>query len=279
MAQNITLLGVDYADSPGVQLPKTGGGLALFSDTSIVDALAGDVRSGKKIILANGSEATGTYAWDFRGDKVEQMDFTYSTDFTLGSTGFATWEPSKTASSIKATSNVGTFVADFTQYEYLTRWQCQFTAAYVTGATLKYIPIKIIAEIWQGVFKRPNSITNIRNNNYNANAAVTLFTAPLTEYYNGNGVDSYAFSASYGVYPGATAMSFSNSTSNTPTVTIKSPTWSARCSDTYMTVARASDLDQTNSIIKVKCDLFRLPVGSTLRTLYKGVIDFFNNPI
>ena len=60
MAQNITLLGASYSAVPGVLLPKTGGGTALFSDASITTAVASDVASGKKFLLANGSEATGT---------------------------------------------------------------------------------------------------------------------------------------------------------------------------------------------------------------------------
>ena len=40
MAQNITLLGANYSAVPGVQLPKTGGGTALFTDTTPTTATA-----------------------------------------------------------------------------------------------------------------------------------------------------------------------------------------------------------------------------------------------
>lgn len=60
MAQNITLLGANYSDVPGVLLPKTGGGSALFSDPSITTAVASDVASGKQFLLADGSIGTGT---------------------------------------------------------------------------------------------------------------------------------------------------------------------------------------------------------------------------
>lgn len=36
MAQNITLLGASYPDVPAVQLPKTGGGTAIFIDETEV---------------------------------------------------------------------------------------------------------------------------------------------------------------------------------------------------------------------------------------------------
>ena len=60
MAQNITLMGASYTAVPGVQLPKTGGGTALFTDVTGTTATAADVASGKIFFLANGSQATGT---------------------------------------------------------------------------------------------------------------------------------------------------------------------------------------------------------------------------
>ena len=42
MAQNISLLGADYPDVPAVQLPKTGGGTAMFYDINVVDNLNSD---------------------------------------------------------------------------------------------------------------------------------------------------------------------------------------------------------------------------------------------
>lgn len=61
MAQDVTLLGADYPDVPSVILPKTGGGNAEFTDTSISDnaASASDIALGKKAYV-NGNLVTGT---------------------------------------------------------------------------------------------------------------------------------------------------------------------------------------------------------------------------
>ena len=60
MAQNITLMGANYSAVPGVQLPKTGGGTALFTDVTPTTATAADVVQGKVFFDAAGAQKTGT---------------------------------------------------------------------------------------------------------------------------------------------------------------------------------------------------------------------------
>lgn len=60
MAQNITLLGASYSAVPAVQLPKTGGGTATFTDVTDTTAAAADVASGKYFYAADGTRTLGT---------------------------------------------------------------------------------------------------------------------------------------------------------------------------------------------------------------------------
>ena len=60
MAQNITLLGASYSAVPSVNLPKTGGGTAAFTDVSDTTAAAADVASGKYFYTAAGVRTQGT---------------------------------------------------------------------------------------------------------------------------------------------------------------------------------------------------------------------------
>lgn len=60
MAQNITLLGASYSNVPAVNLPKTGGGTASFTDVSDTTAAASDVASGKYFYTSAGVRTEGT---------------------------------------------------------------------------------------------------------------------------------------------------------------------------------------------------------------------------
>ena len=60
MAQNITLMGANYPDVPAVELPKTGGGTAKFTDVTGTTATAPDVLAGKYFFNSNGILTLGT---------------------------------------------------------------------------------------------------------------------------------------------------------------------------------------------------------------------------
>ena len=60
MAQNITLMGASYSNVPAVNLPKTGGGTASFTDVTDTTATASDVASGKYFYTSSGVRTAGT---------------------------------------------------------------------------------------------------------------------------------------------------------------------------------------------------------------------------
>lgn len=60
MAQDITLLGANYSAVPAVELPKTGGGTASFTDISDTTAVAADVAQGKYFYDSAGVRTEGT---------------------------------------------------------------------------------------------------------------------------------------------------------------------------------------------------------------------------
>lgn len=61
MSQNISLWGATYSDVPAIEVPKSGGGMASFTDVTDTTAVASDVAQGKYFYLATGEKAQGTY--------------------------------------------------------------------------------------------------------------------------------------------------------------------------------------------------------------------------
>lgn len=59
MPQDITINGAQYPDVPAVQIPKTGGGIAQFDDTTDATATASEIASGKSAYV-NGTRLLGT---------------------------------------------------------------------------------------------------------------------------------------------------------------------------------------------------------------------------
>lgn len=60
MAQNISLLGATYLAVPAVELPKDGGGTAMFTDTSPTTATADKMMQGYGAFGADGVWFDGT---------------------------------------------------------------------------------------------------------------------------------------------------------------------------------------------------------------------------
>lgn len=60
MAQNITIQGATYPDVPAVELPKSGGGTASFTDVSDSTVAVGDVADGEVFYNSSGTRSIGT---------------------------------------------------------------------------------------------------------------------------------------------------------------------------------------------------------------------------
>ena len=245
MAQ-VTLLGASYSDVPAVTLPQTGGGDATF------------------------------YEYNFMGKLPEFVQTVYTTEMALEDTGFATWTPSTSSATIVSSVTAGTFSADFANYEYILKWETSTDVALQSGATTKTQLIWEGADQYQMLCKRPNSLANIQAMNFNGNVCFTYFTVPFMRYYDTNGKSTYTHSISYGIYPTLTAATFSNSTSNTPTVTIKTPAITTRCYKSYFTEARAAEVDQENTSIKIVGKLYRINIAGAIREMYRDFYTRFN---
>lgn len=87
MAQNITLLGASYSNVPAVNLPKTGGGTATFTDVTDTTAAAADVATGKYFYTSTGVRTQGTASGGVSEIGTKSVSNSSNTATTLSFTG------------------------------------------------------------------------------------------------------------------------------------------------------------------------------------------------
>lgn len=106
MAQNITLLGASYSAVPAVNLPKTGGGTASFTDVTDTTAAASDVASGKYFYTAAGVRTQGTASGG--GGSSMQVGFSESSTNVATSLSFSGLNGEPTSFSIVSATDIST---------------------------------------------------------------------------------------------------------------------------------------------------------------------------
>lgn len=249
---DVIINGAQYNGVPSIIVPDAGGGNAEFYDMS------GDM--------------------SFLGKNAECINSNfYSFSDTLANTDFAGWTPSTTARTLEAAKTVGTFSADLADYDYYLVWDCRCDPAYTGTPTLKAHTLFARCYIVQEICKRPSNWANIEADSFNGNACASLYAGNFLRYYGTTtGSVTYSWSASYGFYFSAASATFSSSTSNTPTVTVKTPAFYSRCSTTYFSTANAKLVDQENSTWSMQCKLYRVKSNGVLRGIYGKVVDIIN---
>lgn len=195
----------------------------------------------------------------------------------LSDTAFNGWTPSTTAKAILATDTLGTFVAtDIVNNDYFIRQRAYLEVAYVSGTTNgKGLYKKNCVENWYAVTRRPSNNTNMNAGTRNTGVAESVTNLHVGQYYNGGWVALY--STSYGIYPSNQAPTFSSTTAASPTITVKRMVWNARCHATYFSTGYAKKVDQANTFINIKTDIYRREGGYDRATLYTSLADIWNN--
>lgn len=92
MAQNVVINGVTYSSVPEVDIPKSGGGTAKFTDISDTTAAAGDVLASKYFYTSGGTKTQGSIATK------TSSDLTASTLTVTAPAGYYASAASKTLS-------------------------------------------------------------------------------------------------------------------------------------------------------------------------------------
>ena len=252
----------------------------------IVDPIPNEyvIPTGTKDISANGTVNVSGFAsanvsvpWNPLGEDAELIQTFDMGETKLSATTFNGWTPSTTAKTIKSASTLGSISSDLGTYEYVIYSVFDATLAYASGTTLKGATVRQVISLMQHIHRKPSNLTNLASATDNQNYCVTFFTASLMDYYNTGGTHTLAWTGSYGLYPAASAATFSSSTSTSPTITVKSPAFTARCSTSYFTTTMAAAVDQANSKIKCKVYVYRIKKKFTAYKMFHDLVETYNS--
>lgn len=292
MAQNVTLLGASYADVPAVQLPKTGGGTALFADPSGVTSVAADVAQGKIFMQADGSLGTGTASGGgggsvilgaLRPDAVLVQRWTQD-KMVVRDLGKTIPAYSTTASTlvVSATLSPSSPQGDFTQNAYYLVQRVLATPVYNTASVVKGKPLCwAMADIHEYVFVNSALFQTASSSQHGKGWSDYHSTVQRLVFYSSTTATSVYTSASYGIYSTFPTVSFSSNTSTgIGTITPSSPSLTIRGSSTYL----SSTVWPTMTDIRFQyvIEIYRVPntasvVGWGLQSQFWRCADAFNS--
>lgn len=278
MSQNVTVAGASYPDVPAILLPKTGGGIARFDDASVTTAAAADVASGKIFIASDGTITTGTgsgggggsYPWFGQNTTFVERKLNKTINLK-NDTSYDSWTASTTAGDIKAASTTNDFsiTGDYTN-AYWVVLKIYIEYAYLSGVTLKNLPIRATAYwVWliAPYFNAYSNLTNGTNNSISS-TSVASGKGGLRYYTNVAGNNTgFSTSYSYGVYMQTPSITTSNLEAS-----FKLGKFQARCQASYFATSQKAYIDSVNTNIIATADVYKTPCpNSYISWIYENV--------
>ena len=246
MTKNVTLLGASYPDVPSIILPQTGGGSAEFYADKA----------------------------DWFGANAELVKTLPDLNWTLADTSYSTWTPTATATVIKDVGAWDTFSADMANYEYVFIADGYVSIEYADGTT-SYPRVNVNDTTLYGVcLRRPNTYQRLVGKIYNIGTTYTTSNS-VTDFYNTSNTRTVTYGNANGVYLGIGSVTYSNTTSDNPTITVRTPYVYARANATYQSTDSANAV--TGATIMVKNGkVYRVDKWSSfMSAVYKRAIDFY----
>jgi len=245
------------------------------SDTSDATAVAADIKSGKTAYIADG-KVTGTYDYWWYGYEAELLNTVSAIEGNLkDDTSFDSWTASTSASTIKSYTTAATISANMANYEYAIVWDGWVKLAYLSGATLKVMPAEFSGPLNTWVLRRPTTVANAQANNFVTNT-YSSSTLGYLFYYNSSGTYSMG-NTTYGVYWSIQAPTFSSTTNDEITVTVRTPILQTRCSTTYFATARKPEIDSEHSYFHMEGKIYRIAKTSAyMEQMWHRMVDNYN---
>ena len=267
------------------EITANGNGIDVY-EYAAVDVNVPNPPTAEKSVTANGTyTAADDNVYGFSkvnvsvplwwiGDAWEKLPNCWDETTTLKAVGFDSWTASTTAGTLRAGAAANQFSADMANYDYLIRWRFLWNAAYKSGATLVAIPVLGSSDLYQFITRRPQSLADVRAEEYTQNTYALYYSMLYQEYYNTSGNHTANWANAYGITITAVAPSYSGG--DNITVTPNYPSIGARCNNSYFATARKADIDSENSTIRLVGEVYRVR-HSALRQAYEDVVKMVNN--
>lgn len=248
---NIQLMGATYPTVPSVLLPNDQSGMSEFFDMSDDMSWLG---------------ADATLVHEITPIEIALKD-----------TNFDTWTPSTTAATVVASQTLSTASQKYVAtdllvdggYNYINVWNMKLPVVYTGSPTNKALPVFSCGLLIQSMFRRYSSFANLLDGNLNNGVTAQQTLATFERYYNSSGSLTYTNGASYGFYFANVAPTLSSATAQSPTITLKTPTMSARCSTTYLSTTNAGLVDKENTKLTITCKVYRVRQDAYLQGFYR----------
>lgn len=272
---DIVIAGAQFNSVPSISIPKAGGGMADFLDTTIASdaAAAADILSGKKAYV-NGQLLTGTgsggggglYPW--MGNGAQKVGQVYTKTINLHSdTSYDSWTPSTSSTKIRDQSTVDdlTYTLDL-NYDYLFVLRGELTLAY-TGQ------VPTTSNIIKHIYYWLCYVSGYHSSNLQLGALGNVDYAYLVDTQSfTNGIVSYgqdgalrSTRTNYGpIFPYTQPFYRVDFSNNFGTFHLQEPQYNARCNSNYFATANAALVDSANTYWKNDVDLYRVSHANSL---------------
>ena len=236
--------------------------------TSIANAIRAKTGENSPLVYPTGfvtainSISTPT---DGYGENPELVTTLLNDTVLLKDTGFATWTPSSTASVILSGQELTGQELDLANYDYGCIYDINIQYEYVEGTTVVNGPTEGYYHSVVFPFKRPSSLTDFNQGRRVQNTYAAIEMGALLYKYTAS--TTYLSYSNTAIYNSMSSPSTSNSTSDTPTYTFKTPTMRAATNANAFTAEMAAALDQNNTTINRKVVLYRYKKNTTLSNI------------
>lgn len=284
MASNsVVLKGTTYNGVSSLEVPKSGGGTALFTDVSDTTAAAADVASGKYFYDALGAYTAGTASgggsdsWSWMGKNPTKIKTYTKERVYFKNTNFPNWTWSTSQSVIVPAAAYGdTVTVDFTQYDVAIVYKL-----YVHTEYGNWTPIKAVTDYsFVGGYFAYGAYTNLtakQSGVYNGMAGAASGSKYSMYYANASGITT--LSQNYvGLYAYATTTVANSGSVSSKVLTITKPNIYAVGSNNYFTQDAFNNVDMDASYYEIVTEVWRVDAPTSYdAAIYDMTINIIDN--